>query len=227
MVRDWRLGPRRPNLRTSQRAPGPDLLRRPSDPEHCASPSSGSTTSITDLVILESSVYRPVSPAQVQEAARRLGGALTDAELRHAHARPSYSPLLRDLGQPAYRSRHLPRPPDALDDALAELVGPSTRQTVRLSSERHAPRQRLDAGDLARLPERFLYWFSDPARRTGAQTKLPRVPSPAEATVLPNGDTVLDCRMTGEPPPVPAEVVRGGAERGRLSGAECPSSCRA
>jgi hypothetical protein len=49
----------------------------------------------------------------------------------------------------------------------------------------------------------FYYWFSDPARRRGTGLNYRTCRDAARATVLPNGFTVLDCRVIRDPPLVP------------------------
>ncbi len=164
-----------------------------------------------DLIILESSAYDPVTPARVQEAARRQGGSLTDAEAALRAREAIVVATARDLEASGVSVTPLPRPPDALDDELVDLVRQSTREAVHGFLRGTPLGSDLTVATWRDFRNAFYYWFSDPRRRTGAGLNYRACRAGASATVLPNGYTVLDCRTTREPPLVPA----AGREAGR------------
>src|SRR4029079_3389143 len=83
-----------------------------------------------DLIILESSSYDPLAPAEVEGAARRQGSAVTRAEAASRAREAVLFATVRDLDASGVSVTPLPRTPDALDDVLVDLVKQSTRRAV-------------------------------------------------------------------------------------------------
>jgi hypothetical protein len=162
-----------------------------------------------DLIILESSAYDPISPAQVQETVRRQGGVLTQAEAASRGREAVVFATVRDLEAAGVSVAPLPRPPDALDDALVNLVRQSTRRAVSAFLNGTPLSKDVTLATWGDFRNTFFYWFSDPQRRTGTGLNYRACRAAASATVLPNGDTVLDCRINRNPPLVPAAGRRG------------------
>ena len=157
-----------------------------------------------DVIILESTAYDPITPAQVQEAARRQGAALTEAEAAARAREAVVFATARDLQASGVSVAPLPRPPDALDHELVVLVGRSTREAVSRFLSGTPLGNDVTLATWRDFRNAFYYWFSEPQRRTGAGLNYRACRAGASATVLPNGYTVLDCRITREPPLVPA-----------------------
>jgi hypothetical protein len=209
MVRDWELGP------------GGRIFASPNEHLVLTYYSGRPVQSIApvrrewldgfanDLIILESSSYNPIMPAQVQETARRQGLALSEAEAVIRGREAVIFATVRDLAASGVSVAPPRRPPDALDDVLTELVGPSTRETVRESLEGTPLGRSATPANWHDFRTAFFYWFSNPARRTGPELNYRACRAEARATVLPNGSTLFDCRITREPPLVPAGGLPG------------------
>jgi hypothetical protein len=109
----------------------------------------------------------------------------------------------RDLEASGVTVAPLRRLPDALDDELIELVKHSTRQAIYYFLSGTPLGSDSTLATWRDFRNAFFYWFSDPQRRTGAGLNYRACRARADATVLPNGDAVLDCRINREPPLVP------------------------
>jgi hypothetical protein len=156
-----------------------------------------------DMIILESSAYDPVTPAQVQQAARRQGSALSEAEAASRAREAVVFATARDLEASGVSVTPLPRPPDALDHELVALVGHSTREAVARFLIGTPLGSDSTVATWRDFRNAFYYWFAEPDRRTGAGLNYRACRAEAIATVLPNGYTVFDCRIAREPPLVP------------------------
>jgi hypothetical protein len=160
-----------------------------------------------DLIILESSRYVPIAPATVQETARRQGRVLTAAEAQWRARDARMLATTLDLQASGVSVAPHPRALDALDDTLVEAVRDASRRSVAMSVRGTPFARDTTLLDWQQFRHAFYYWFSNPAARAGTGLNYARCRAEGDATVLPNGVVVLDCRATRPSPLVPAATA--------------------
>jgi hypothetical protein len=160
-----------------------------------------------DLIILESSSYDPLSAFTVRETAGRMGRTLTGAEAETLGREARLFATQADLQASGVFVANPLRQPDALDQALAEQVRPSTRLAVREFVKGTLYERDAALSTWQDFRVAFFYWFSDRTLRTGPQLNYGACRSTARAILLPNGYTVLDCRTATGPSLLPARPL--------------------
>ncbi len=153
-----------------------------------------------DLVVIEGPWFEPLSAADVQAAARRLGRGLPPAQAKtRAEDAPRLTTAL-DLLASGLRVVPPPPTPDDLDRVLVESVHHSARSNMeRLVGS--TPLGRVAApSNWKEWRYAFFYWFSDPHRRAGAGLNYRACRDSALVYVHASGFVVFDCRrIRGSP----------------------------
>ena len=161
-----------------------------------------------DLIVIEGPWFELLAPAEVREAARRLGRELGPEETEFRAEGAGRLATALDLAASEAHVVPPPPPPDDLDQEVVAAVKNKTRQEIT-RIVRGTPLGRFATASNWREYRRALfYWFSA-AGRDGAGLNYGACHDSALVHVHPSGFVVFDCRKVRAPPlfPAPASAV--------------------